>query len=86
LHRIDCAASHRNLENYEFLKQKAAEIPPEEIRPPRLVTGADLLALGVPEGPKIGEILREIEELTLDGKLKTREEAMEFAQKRVARL
>ena len=29
LHRIDCEASHRNLENYEFLKAKAAELPPE---------------------------------------------------------
>jgi poly(A) polymerase len=86
LHRIDCAASHRNLENYEFLKQKAAEIPPEEIRPPRLVTGNDLLALGVPEGPKVGEILREIEELILDGKLKTREEAMEFVRQKITKL
>ena len=44
LHRIDCGASHRNLENYEFLKAKAAELPPEVVKPAPLLTGRDLLA------------------------------------------
>ena len=39
LHRIDCLSSHRNLENYEFLKQKAAELPPEVVKPVPLLTG-----------------------------------------------
>jgi poly(A) polymerase len=83
LHRIDCAASHRNLENYEFLKAKAAETPPEVVKPPPLLTGHDLLALGLTPGPTVGQILREVEELQLEERLKSRAEALEFAKSRV---
>lgn len=84
LHRIDCASSHRNMENYEFLKAKAAELPPEELKPKPFLDGHDLLALGLTPGPKVGQILREVEELQLEERLKSREEALEFAKSRVA--
>jgi len=84
LHRIDCASSHRNLENYEFLKTKAAELPPEVLKPAPLLTGHDLLALGLKPGPAVGQILHEIEELQLEEKLKSRAEALEFAKSRIA--
>lgn len=84
LHRIDCAASHRNLENYEFLKTKAAEMPPEIVKPAPLLTGHDLLALGLTPGPTVGQILREVEELQLEERLKSRAEALEFAKSRVS--
>jgi poly(A) polymerase len=86
LHRIDCEASHRNLENYEFLKAKAAELPPEVVKPTPLLTGHDLLALGLKPGPIIGQILREIEELQLGEELKSPAEALAFAKRRVAEL
>jgi len=84
LHRIDCASSHRNLENYEFLKAKAAEMPPEVLKPQPLLTGHDLLALGLKPGPLVGQILHEVEELQLEERLKSRAEALEFARTRVA--
>ncbi|HVM59520.1 MAG TPA: CCA tRNA nucleotidyltransferase [Verrucomicrobiae bacterium] len=84
LHRIDCASSHRNMENYEFLKAKAAELPPEVIKPEPLLTGHDLLALGLTPGPMVGQILREVEELQLEERLKSREEALAFAKSRAA--
>jgi poly(A) polymerase len=84
LHRIDCASSHRNLENYEFLKAKAAETPPEVVKPPPLLTGHDLLALGLTPGPIVGQILREVEELQLDERLKSRADALAFVKSRVA--
>jgi poly(A) polymerase len=83
LHRIDCASSHRNLENYEFLKAKAAEMPPEVLKPQPLLTGHDLLALGLKPGPLVGQILHEVEELQLEERLKTHEEALEFAKTRL---
>jgi putative nucleotidyltransferase with HDIG domain len=86
LHRIDCASSHRNLENYEFLKQKAAELPPEVIQPAPLLTGHDLLALGLTPGPLVGQILREVEEAQLEERLQSREEALAFARRRVGEL
>jgi poly(A) polymerase len=82
LHRIDCSSSHRNLGNYEFLKAKATELPPEVVKPPPLLTGHDLLALGLTPGPAVGRILREIEELQLEERLNSRAEALEFARSR----
>src|SRR5271167_1010619 len=42
LHRLDCLSSHRNLENYEFVRRFLAETPAEQMRPARLLTGNDL--------------------------------------------
>ena len=86
LHRIDCESSHRNLDNYEFLKTKVAELPPEVIRPQPLLTGHDLLALGLKPGPKVGQILREAAELQLEERLKSRAEALAYARQRAGEL
>jgi poly(A) polymerase len=80
LHRLDCQASHGHLDTYEYVRRFLAETPPEEVRPPRLVTGEDLKKLGLRPGPQFGEILRAIEEAQLEGGVKTREEALVFAQ------
>jgi poly(A) polymerase len=82
LHRLDCQASHGSLANYEFLKRQASELPPEVVRPPRLVTGQDLLALGIPAGPELGQLLKEIEERQLDEQLTSRDEALAYARQR----
>ena len=47
LHRLDCLSSHRNLDNYDYVRKFLAETPPEEVRPPRLITGDDLKELGL---------------------------------------
>ncbi|HUK82280.1 MAG TPA: CCA tRNA nucleotidyltransferase [Verrucomicrobiae bacterium] len=86
LHRLDCESSHRNLENYQFLKAKAVELPPGVVKPRPLLTGHDLLALGLKPGPKVGQILREAEELQLEERLKSKAEALAFAQRRLAEL
>jgi len=38
------------------------------------LTGADVMALGVPEGPEVGELLRGLRDARLDGLVSTREE------------
>ena len=86
LHRIDCEASHRNLENYQFLVAKSVELPPEATKPARLITGRDLLALGFQPGPAVGKVLREVEEMQLEEQLKSREEALRYARTRLAEL
>ena len=86
LHRIDCLASHRNYENYDFLKAKTVELPPEVIRPTPLVTGHDLLALGFTPGPAVGLVLREVEELQLEERLPSREAALAYVRQRLAEL
>src|SRR5690242_5733580 len=52
LHRLDCLASNGRLENYDVARQKAAEFPEEHLQPPRLLTGADLIAAGYEPGPR----------------------------------
>jgi poly(A) polymerase len=81
LHRADCLASHRNLSTYEFVRQKRAEIPEEKIRPSPLVTGDDLIEAGHKPGPKFREILTAVEDAQLEGRLPSREAALEFVHR-----
>jgi putative nucleotidyltransferase with HDIG domain len=54
------------------------------LRGPRLVTGRDLMeALGLGEGPLIGELLLAVEEAHAAGEIKTKPEALKFAEERV---
>ncbi len=76
LHRVDCASSHGMLDNYEFLTRKQEEFAHEPIIPPPLVTGDDLIALGMKPGPRFGEILEAVETRQLEGELRDRAEAL----------
>jgi len=81
LHRADCLASHRHLATYEFVKQKREEIPPQQMRPALLVTGDDLIAAGHIPGPKFREILGAVEDAQLEGRLPSRDAALEFVRR-----
>ena len=84
LHRLDCLGSHGNLEHYEFLVAQAAELEKQPaIRPP-LLTGNDLIALGVKPGPAMGALLAEIREKQLQDELKTPRQARAWARKQLA--
>ena len=78
LHRLDCLSSHRNLDNYVYVRKFLDETPPDEVRPPRLITGEDLKQLGFRPGPRFKEILRSIEDAQLNGKIRTREDAFQL--------
>ena len=82
LHRLDCLASHRELDLYELAKEKLAAMPEDVIRPTLLVTGNDLIAAGYPPGPRFKHVLQETEDAQLDGTVQTKEEAMEFIRQR----
>ena len=81
LHRLDCKMSHGDLSTYEFIRGKLAELAPEELRPPRLVSGADLIELGYAPGPLFKEILAGVEEEQLEGRLGERQQAIEWVKK-----
>lgn len=84
LHRLDCLASHGNLEAYEFVRRFLADTPPQAVRPPRLLTGDDLIALGYRPGPRFGEVLQALEDAQLDGAVADREAALEFVRRQFA--
>jgi len=78
LHRLDCLSSHRNLDSYEFVQRFLEVTPPEQVRPERLLTGDDLQTMGFRPGPLFAQILRALEDMQLEGQVKTREEAEEY--------
>jgi poly(A) polymerase len=80
LHRLDCLACHRMLDNWNFVRKFISETPPEQVRPPRLITGEDLQALGFRPGPLFKEILQAVEDAQLEGALKEKEEAIRYVR------
>jgi poly(A) polymerase len=76
LHRMDCQASHGDLALYEFAKEKLASIPIEEMRPDPLVNGDDLIEAGYAPGPRFKEILSLVEDAQLEGRLRSKQDAM----------
>jgi len=82
LHRLDCLSSHRNLENYEFVRAKLAELPAEAIRPQPLINGRDLIDMGYQPGPQFKEMLQAVEDAQLEGELRSRDDAIRFVRER----
>jgi poly(A) polymerase len=76
LHRLDCASSHNLLDNYEYVREKREAYGEEQIAPPRLLTGNDLIAAGYAPGPWFAEALGAAEDAQLEGRIATKEEAL----------
>ncbi len=81
LHRLDCKASHRKLRMYDYTRQKIAELTPQAIQPAPLVGGDDLVAAGYSPGPEFKEILTAVEDAQLEGRLESKEQAMQFVRR-----
>jgi putative nucleotidyltransferase with HDIG domain len=83
LHRLDCLGSFGDLEHFNFLLEQAEELKHQpSIRPP-LLTGNDLIELGVKPGPAFGGLLHEIREKQLADELKTPDEAKSWVKKKL---
>ena len=83
LHRLDCLGSHGQLDLYEFLLVQAEELKKKPaIRPP-LLTGKDLIELGMKPGPAMGALLAEIREKQLQDELKTPRQARAWVKKQI---
>lgn len=80
LHRLDCLASHANLEAYDTVRRFRDETPPEQVKPTRLLTGDDLNEMGYVPGPEFQVILRALEDAQLEGALTTKDGATAFVQ------
>ncbi len=63
-HRADCLGSHADLSSWDFAQAKFAALAPET---EPLVTGADVLELGVPSGPRIGALIRAVHDAADEG-------------------
>jgi len=76
LHRLDCLASHGSLELYDFARERFETLPQEQVRPPLLLTGKDLIEAGYRPGPQFTQMLAMAEDAQLEGAIHTRDEAL----------
>ena len=82
LHRLDVLSSNRRLETYDLVKRKREDLPAERLKPPPLITGADLIAAGYDPGPLFSQILTAVEDAQLEGAIGTEEEALALVRER----
>jgi poly(A) polymerase len=80
LHRVDCTSSHGYLDNYEYIRTRQQEFANVPLIPPPLVTGDDLIALGLQPGPRFKEILDAVQSRQLEGTLTTPEGALDWVK------
>ena len=81
-HRLDCLASHGNLDAYQFAKNSYEEFLKEPPPPSKLVTGEDLKRFGFVPGPIFTEILRDVEDQVLEGTIKDRDGALDYVKQK----
>lgn len=80
LHRLDCLGSHGHLNIHDFLVKESAELQKvPEIVPP-LLTGDDLIALGIQPGRPLGELLAQVREKQLQDELTTPTQALDWVK------
>ena len=82
LHKLDCLGSSGNLEHFNFLVEQAEELKRQPQMHP-LLTGNDLIELGVKPGKELGALLHEIRERQLADELKTPDEARAWVKKTI---
>ena len=83
LHKLDCLGSSGNLEHFNFLVEQAEELKRQPQMHP-LLTGNDLIELGVKSGRELGALLHEIRERQLADELKTADEARAWVKRMLA--
>jgi len=67
---------HMQVLNFMFKKYFAAS---PKINPPKLINGSDVMAtLQIPPGPRVGELLEKVTLAQVDGKIKTKEDALNY--------
>ena len=84
LGRLDVGASNKDFTDVEFVERFLTENA-DELNRERLVTGDDLIALGFMPGPNFKVLLETVETEQFEGRLTTREAALNFLRARAPR-
>jgi poly(A) polymerase len=82
LHRLDCLSSHGSLDLYDFARERFEALPQEQVRPPLLLTGKDLIEAGYLPGPQFTQMLAMAEDAQLEGTVQTRDQALAVIRER----
>jgi poly(A) polymerase len=81
LHRADALAAGRDTTHVEYCEQLLREWTREDLDPPPLLTGDDLIQAGYKPGPIFKKLLDGVREAQLDGTIGTPKEAWELADR-----
>ena len=84
LHRLDCASSHGNLVNYHYLGDFQEQMAAEPVLPDPWINGRDIIALGVKQGPEVGEWRKKAYDAQLEGAYADRESLLEWVKREMA--
>lgn len=84
LHRLDCLASHGDLDNYNFLQEFIRARAAEPVLPPPLITGHDIISLGIHNGPEIGHWKKAAYEAQLNNLFADYDAAMEWLRQQIS--
>jgi len=76
----ECRARNHPDPQLSWVRAFLARTSPQELNPPPLATGSDLLALGIPSGPQIKAMLETVRDAQLEGTISTPDEALELAR------
>jgi poly(A) polymerase len=83
LHRLDCVGSHRRLDIYNFLQEQRVQLNRQPHLKPPLLSGSDLIELGVRPGPQMGALLHELRDKQLADELTSANDAREWIRTRI---
>jgi len=84
LHRAIALARRESLAHVEFCERVLRETPATELNPPPLVTGEDLIALGLKPGPVFKRLLDAVREAQLEDRVRLKAEGLSFVQQLLA--
>jgi poly(A) polymerase len=81
LARIHALAAGEEPVDHAYAVRRQGELTEADIWPQPLITGNDLVGMGFRPGPKFKEILTRVEDEQLEGRLTTREQAIDFVRR-----
>lgn len=81
LHRANAVANGRGTDHVAFCERMLKELPPHELDPPPVVTGVDLIALGLCPGPQFKRLLEAVREAQLEGQVRTKAEGLALVRR-----
>jgi poly(A) polymerase len=81
LHRADALASGRGIDHVEYCEQLLREWTKDDLDPPPILTGEDLIDAGLKPGPIFKKLLDAVREAQLDGTIHTKEEAWQLVER-----
>jgi poly(A) polymerase len=85
LHRLDCLGSHRRLDIYDYIRTEQERLNERPDLLPPLLTGNDLIELGVPPGPQMGKLIQELRDKQLAEELSSSDEAREWVKSQIGK-